>query len=147
MCTAGAAAAGAAHVAASARVTRIAVTTRRMSAEHIRAGCRFSQMLEADPPEAVARGQEALLEGSWGDAKHAFEQALRAGESPAALDGYAQATRWLGEASASLDARERAFRAYREAGDSAGAARSAAWLAYDHAVFRGDAAVATGWFS
>jgi hypothetical protein len=39
-------------------------------------------------------------------AKRAFERALRTGERPGALEGYAQATRWLGEASASLDARE-----------------------------------------
>jgi DNA-binding CsgD family transcriptional regulator len=100
-----------------------------------------------DSLDAVAQGQEALLKGSWTEAKRAFERALRTGEPPAALEGYAHATRWLGEASASLDARERAFRGYREAGDAAGAARSAVWLAYDHVAFRGDAAVAKGWFS
>ncbi|HLM31577.1 MAG TPA: LuxR C-terminal-related transcriptional regulator [Solirubrobacterales bacterium] len=101
----------------------------------------------AEPLDAVAQGRDALREGSWRDAKNAFERALRAGESAAALEGYAQATRWLGEAAVSLDARERAFRSYRQAGDSPGAARSAIWLAYDHVVFRGEAAVARGWFS
>ena len=105
--------------------------------------------MQAGPnsPDAVTEGYEALLKGSWIQAKQAFERALRTGESPAGLEGYAQATRWLGEASASLDARERAFRAYREAGDAAGAARSAVWLAYDHVAFRGNSAVAKGWFS
>jgi LuxR family maltose regulon positive regulatory protein len=100
-----------------------------------------------DPLERIAEGQGALQNGAWSEAKLAFERALDIGESAAALEGYAQATRWLGEASASLNARERAFRAYREAEDTAGAARSAMWLAYDHLVFRGDAAVAKGWFA
>ena len=101
----------------------------------------------AGPPDAVAQGREALAAGSWGEAKQAFERALREGESPPALEGYAHATRWLGEVEPSLDARERAFRSYRRAGDGAGAARSAVWLAYDHVAFRGDTAVARGWFS
>jgi ATP/maltotriose-dependent transcriptional regulator MalT len=99
------------------------------------------------PRDAVAQGREALLGGSWGEAKQAFERALADGESAPALEGYANATRWLGEADASLTAREAAFRSYRRAGDTAGAARSATWLAYDHVAFRGDAAVARGWFS
>ena len=104
-------------------------------------------MQDAGPPDAVTQGREALLAGSWGEAKRAFERALSAGESASALEGYANATRWLGEAAASLASRERAFRSYREAEDVAGAARSATWLAYDHVAFRGDAAVARGWFS
>lgn len=99
------------------------------------------------PLDAVAEGKEALLEGSWAKAKDAFERALRADESPAALEGYAQATRWLGDGAATLGTRERAFRAYRQAGDDEGAARSAVWLAYDHVVFRGDTAVSEGWFA
>jgi tetratricopeptide (TPR) repeat protein len=97
--------------------------------------------------ERVAQGQEALRKGMWNEAKRAFEEALDTSESPDALEGYAQATRWLGEASTSLNARERAFRAYRDAEDPAGAARAAIWLAYDHVAFRGDAAVAKGWFA
>lgn len=104
-------------------------------------------MQDAGPLDAVAEGREALLAGSWGEAKQAFERALSAGESASALEGYASATRWLGEAAASLGARERAFRSYRQAGDAAGAARSATWLAYDHVAFRGDVAVARGWFA
>jgi ATP/maltotriose-dependent transcriptional regulator MalT len=100
-----------------------------------------------DPPDRVAEGREALREGAWSHAREAFEDALRVEESPAAFEGYAQATRWLGKAATSLDARERAFRTYREAGDATGAARNATWLAYDHVAFRGDIAVAAGWFA
>ena len=80
------------------------------------------------------------------DARAAFERALADGEEPEALDGWAQATRFQGDGDASLEARARAFRAYRGRGDLRSAARAAAWLAYDTVVFRGDDAVAQGWF-
>jgi DNA-binding SARP family transcriptional activator len=94
----------------------------------------------------LAGGLEALGRGAWDDAKTAFERALADGEQAEALEGFAQATRFLGEGDASLDARTRAFRAYRGRGDPRSAARVAAWLAYDTVVFRGDDAVAQGWF-
>ena len=91
-------------------------------------------------------GLEALARGAWEDAKAAFERALEHGELPEALEGWAQAARFLGDGDASLEARARAFRAHRGRGDSRSAARAAAWLAYDTFVFRGDDAVAQGWF-
>lgn len=98
--------------------------------------------------DAVRAGFEALGRGAWDEAKAAFERALAHGEEEEAeaLEGWAQAARFLGEGDASLDARARAFRAYRGRGDSRSAARTAAWLAYDTVVFRGDDAVAQGWF-
>lgn len=95
----------------------------------------------------TVEGMDALSRGAWQEAKAAFEGAVGEDPSPQALEGLAHATRFLGEASASLEARERAFRAYREAGDRDAAARTAAWLAYDSVVFRGDAAVGRGWFA
>ena len=109
--------------------------------------------LQAEPSvgDVAARrdlmaGLEALGRGEWDDARAAFERALADGEEPEALEGWAQATRFLGDGDASLEARARAFRAYRGRGDSRSAARAAAWLAYDTVVFRGDDAVAQGWF-
>lgn len=104
-------------------------------------------MSEPNPIKLAKEGDELLASGAWEEAKAKYEKALRDGETPEALDGYAQATRWLGEAEASLGARESAFRAYREQGDAPAAALAAAWLGYDHVVFRGDAAVARGWFA
>jgi DNA-binding SARP family transcriptional activator len=95
---------------------------------------------------SLEAGLEALGRGAWEDAKAAFERALADGETAEALDGWAQAARFLGEGDASLEARARAFRAYRARGESRSAARAAAWLAYDTVVFRGDDAVAQGWF-
>jgi LuxR family maltose regulon positive regulatory protein len=95
----------------------------------------------------LAAGLEALHRGAWDEAKIAFARALGAAEQPEALEGFAQATRFLGDGDASLDARARAFRAHRSRGDARAAARTAAWLAYDTVVFRGDDAVAQGWFA
>jgi DNA-binding SARP family transcriptional activator len=94
-------------------------------------------------PPALTTGFEALARGAWEEAKTAFAGS----EQAEALEGWAQATRFLGDGDASLDARARAFRAYRRRGDSRSAARVAAWLAYDTVVFRGDDAVAQGWFA
>ena len=95
---------------------------------------------------SLAAGLEALARGAWEEAKAAFERALADGEQAEALEGWAQATRFLGDGDASLDARARAFRAYRRRDDARSAARVAGWLAYDTVVFRGDDAVAQGWF-
>ncbi|HXH63009.1 MAG TPA: LuxR C-terminal-related transcriptional regulator, partial [Gemmatimonadales bacterium] len=43
------------------------------------------------------------------------------------------------------EAREHAFRLYRDASDGIGAARVALWLNWDYLAFRGDTAVAAGW--
>lgn len=101
---------------------------------------------DATGRRSLAAGLEALGRGAWDEAKAAFERALADGEQAEALEGWAHAARFLGDGDASLDARARAFRAYRGRGDSRSAARVAAWLAYDTVVFRGDEAVAQGWF-
>jgi DNA-binding SARP family transcriptional activator len=103
------------------------------------------QVLNQDPalwPRGIEAGVDALGRGAWEEAKAAFG----GGDSAEALEGWAHAARFLGEGDASLEARARAFRAYRERGDARSAARTAAWLAYDTVVFRGDDAVAQGWF-
>jgi ATP/maltotriose-dependent transcriptional regulator MalT len=95
--------------------------------------------------ERVAEGQRALAHGAWSDAREHFEAALASGESADALEGLGWAGWWLADAEVTLRARERAYRAYRVAGDAASAGRVAAWLAADYLEFRGDDAVARGW--
>jgi ATP/maltotriose-dependent transcriptional regulator MalT len=51
----------------------------------------------------------------------------------------------LEDGHAAIQAREHAYRLYREAGDRRGAARMAIWLANDHHEFRSARAVARGW--
>jgi DNA-binding NarL/FixJ family response regulator len=95
--------------------------------------------------EDCAGGADALARGAWEDARAAFETALIARESPEALEGLGLAAWWLDLSEVMFDARERAFRLYRERGDRAAAARIAVWLAWDHWAFRGEHAVASGW--
>jgi ATP/maltotriose-dependent transcriptional regulator MalT len=97
---------------------------------------------EADP---LAAGRAALDGADWEAARARYEEAVAAEPSGEALEGLSWAAWWQGDLDATFGARERAFRAYRQAGDPCGAARMAMWLASDHFDFRGDDAVAGAW--
>lgn len=90
-------------------------------------------------------GWALLAEGRWADSRAAFEQTLAGGETAEALEGLSWAAWWLDDADAVFECRERAYGLYRKAGDAAGAARMATWLAIDQLDFRGASAVASGW--
>ena len=94
---------------------------------------------------SLAVGEEALRRGDWTEAKEHFEAALEPGESGPAWEGLGWAAWWLADEELTFRARQNAFRAYRDAGDPAGAARVAAWLASDFREFRGEDAVGQGW--
>ncbi len=91
-------------------------------------------------------GRAALKRGAWAEARASFAAALAEEETAEALEGLSWATWWLDEVDACFDARERAYRRYREDGDLRGAARMALWLSDDHSEFRRKEAVAGGWF-
>jgi LuxR family transcriptional regulator, maltose regulon positive regulatory protein len=97
----------------------------------------------SDPAE---RGRDALARGAWDEARGCFEQALERSDSAEAWDGLSWACWWLEDGAAAMPAREHAYRLYKDAGDRQGAARMAIWLANDHLDFRGEEAVAQGWF-
>jgi LuxR family transcriptional regulator, maltose regulon positive regulatory protein len=90
-------------------------------------------------------GWGALSEGNWSVARAFFDEALAAGEIPEALEGLGWAGYCLDDARLTFDARERAYRLYRDRGDGTSAARVAAWLASACLEFRGEPAVANGW--
>ena len=92
--------------------------------------------------DPAAAGWAALGRAAWAEARARFEEA---GETPGALEGLSRAAWWQGDQDATMAARERAYRAYRQAGDACGAARMAMWLASDQLDFRGDDAVASAW--
>src|SRR6266498_3163302 len=98
-----------------------------------------------DTPDPVGRGWMALLAGAWQEARTAFEEALKRGETPEALDGLAGAAGWLDDGATALSARERAYRLFLQRGDREPAARVAFNMALDVLSFRGDPAVASGW--
>ena len=91
------------------------------------------------------RVAQALERGAWDEARTRFQESLAARETPQAMEQLGLAAWWLDDAALTLDARERAFRRYRDDGDPLGAARVALWLVWDYLAFRGDAAVAAGW--
>lgn len=91
-------------------------------------------------------GHAALGRGAWEQARAAFDAALTLDASAEAWEGRSWAAWWLDDVELCLDARERAYRLHRAAGDIRGAARMALWIGDDHLEFRGEAAVANGWF-
>ncbi|MDP8932007.1 MAG: LuxR C-terminal-related transcriptional regulator [Actinomycetota bacterium] len=95
--------------------------------------------------EALERGWKALEGWSWAEARSAFEQALRSEETAPAWEGLGAAASWLDDARVAIEARECAYRRFRDDGDVEGAARAAAGLADDLLTFRGESAVAAGW--
>lgn len=97
------------------------------------------------PDTLVRQGREALARGAWEEAHGAFEAALRETRSPEALEGLGTAAWWLDDGARVFEAREEAYRLYRERGDRAAAARIALSLYWDYRAFRGDAAVSNGW--
>ena len=98
------------------------------------------------PPSKLASGRTEtgwanLRAGRWEQARACFCGL----DTPEALEGLAWAAWWLDDEVATFAMRERAHRAFRDAGDAAGAARTAIWLAADELDFHGAAAVAGGW--
>jgi ATP/maltotriose-dependent transcriptional regulator MalT len=100
----------------------------------------------ASAGERIPEGEAALARGSWIEARTIFEEELKTAETVQALEGLSWAAWWVDDAPVCLDARERAYRLYRRAGDRGRAAMMAVWLGEGHIIFRGDHAVANGWF-
>lgn len=97
-------------------------------------------------PATTNAGWDALERWEWGQARDRFSTALDQGGTAESLEGLSWAAWWLDEVDTCIDARERAYLAFRDAGDDRAAARMALWLADDHADLRGEPAVAEGWF-
>lgn len=95
--------------------------------------------------DLLAVGWDALRAGEWQSARECFERSLSLGESPEAFEGLGWAAYCVDDDPLTFEARERAFRLYRQRGDDQAAARVAAWLAADWLEFRGEPAVANGW--
>jgi DNA-binding NarL/FixJ family response regulator len=95
--------------------------------------------------ELLARAKAALAGADWDGARVLFLRALEESETPEVWEGLGRAYWWLDEADALREARERAYRLYRERSDVPGAARVALDLAQDALVFRAEEAVFNGW--
>ena len=104
-------------------------------------------MVDQAVSEPSSDGWEALLVGRWDQAKAGFEAELRAGETPAALDGLARSLWWLADVPGAIDAWERAYVTYRREGDDSAAARVALFLHKEHGQTLGNFTVANGWLA
>jgi class 3 adenylate cyclase/Tfp pilus assembly protein PilF len=98
-----------------------------------------------EDPVAVARS--AFVRHSWREAFNRYRQAESSGVAldPDDLERLAQSAWWIWRIDDSVQARERAYSAYRERGDEARAAYEAVWLARDH-FMRLRGAIGQGWF-
>lgn len=94
----------------------------------------------------LAAGWAALAGGAWETARGAFTSALRLEETAEALEGLGWTASWLNDIPTTFEARERAYRLYREGANDLAAGRTAVFLAADSFLRRGEHAVANGWF-
>ena len=94
---------------------------------------------------SLAAARAAEREFRWADAASAFRVVAEKSGDPAALEGLAQCAWWIDDGVLCLEAREAAYRSYRDVGDALSAARAATSLAWDSLLFGQGASVAQGW--
>jgi LuxR family transcriptional regulator, maltose regulon positive regulatory protein len=95
--------------------------------------------------DKLEEGWKALERAEWTQARDCFESVVCEDEIPEAFELLGRAAWWLDDAEGALHAREKAYRLYRERGDSQSAARVAIALAYDYLSFRGEHVISNGW--
>jgi DNA-binding CsgD family transcriptional regulator len=95
----------------------------------------------------AAAGRAALETGRWEEARAAFAAALAERETAEALDGMGAALWWLGETRASVAYSERAYAAFRRAGDAVSAAVAAMSLCVTWISNFDNHAAAGGWLA
>jgi DNA-binding CsgD family transcriptional regulator/Tfp pilus assembly protein PilF len=100
--------------------------------------------MQDDPRAPLAR--RALDTGDAATARTLYEALSQERNTPEAWAGLAEAAWMQQDSRVMIDARLVAYRLYREQGNDMAAARMAIALGNDFLDFRGDAAVANGWF-
>jgi DNA-binding NarL/FixJ family response regulator len=99
----------------------------------------------ADP--LLSDGWKALAAADWQTARDCFGQVVAKSEAAEALDGLSQALHFQGDYDRAIELKERAFAAYRGAGQPVEASNTARWLGFLHATYAGNFAVAGGWMA
>jgi DNA-binding CsgD family transcriptional regulator/uncharacterized protein HemY len=92
------------------------------------------------------KGRKALSKGKWEKARELLQQAVEREESAEVFEELAWACWWLNDAPAVFDYRSKAYNLFLENNDKPGASRTASWIGLDYLDFKGEFAVATGWF-
>ena len=98
-----------------------------------------------DASDALSAGHAAIARGDWQGAREAFSAAIATHPTAEAYEALGKACWWQDDPAAVFEAREQAFRLYRESGDARGAGRVATLIGFDYADYRGDLAVCNGW--
>jgi len=102
-------------------------------------------MLDPAVPEPLASARAALQRHDWQEAFDRFNEAdADGGLSGPDLDALSTAAFFVGRVDALIDAKERAFRVFEEAGDPIHAAAVALDLEREH-YYKGQPSIASGW--
>jgi ATP/maltotriose-dependent transcriptional regulator MalT len=96
--------------------------------------------------ELLNKGRQALSIGEWERARKLLEEALNKDESPEIYEELGWAFWWLNDAVSVFDYRLKAYNLFLDKDNKPGAARNAIWIGIDHIEFKGEFAVAGGWF-
>ncbi len=95
----------------------------------------------------MAEGRAALRRGDWATARRAFDEAIAAEPTGAALEGSARASYLALDFGPALAGWEHAYALYRGSRQWTGAARVARLIGYMYFAVAGDRAVAAGWIA
>lgn len=96
--------------------------------------------------DLLNKGREALATGEWEKAKNFLEDASKQSESAEVVEELAWANWWLNDAVSVFELRTKAYNLYLRDNDKLGASRTACWIGLDYIEFKGELAVASGWF-
>jgi LuxR family transcriptional regulator, maltose regulon positive regulatory protein len=96
--------------------------------------------------EFLRKGKDSLAIGAWEKARGYLEQAVQLEESADALENLASACWWLNDIPFVFEYRAKAHNLFLAKDDKLGASRTASWLGLDYLDFKGEFAIATGWF-
>ena len=95
--------------------------------------------------DLLREGDEAIAAAQWERARTCLERVLEDGESPEALTGLSKIAMIDREYDRAIELKERAFEAYKRAGQLAAASDSATWVTFMYAAYHGNLSVALGW--
>lgn len=96
--------------------------------------------------ELLNKGRQAFSIGKWEKARELLERALKEEESAEVYEELAWACWWLNDVSGTFENRSKAYNLFLENNDKLGASRNASWTGLDYIEFKGEFAVASGWF-
>jgi DNA-binding CsgD family transcriptional regulator len=95
----------------------------------------------------LRQGDEAIAAADWERAGARFEEARALDGAPEALDGLSEVANFEGDYERAIELKEEAVAAYLKRDQRVEASHAARWLAFMHATYHGNYAVAGGWIA